>query len=61
MATVTATAPGPRVRARQWFAGFGERDTWAAFAFLSPCYCRATAWSSSSTVSVIRREAFASR
>jgi multiple sugar transport system permease protein len=36
MATVTATAPGPRLRARRWFAGFGERDTWAAFAFLSP-------------------------
>jgi multiple sugar transport system permease protein len=36
MATVTATAPGPRVRARRWFAGFGQRDTWAAFAFLSP-------------------------
>jgi multiple sugar transport system permease protein len=36
MATVTATTPGLRVKARRWFAGFGERDTWAAFAFLSP-------------------------
>jgi multiple sugar transport system permease protein len=36
MATVTATAPGPRLRVRRWFAGFGSRDTWAAFAFLSP-------------------------
>lgn len=36
MATVTATAPGPRLRARRWFAGFKERETWAAFAFLSP-------------------------
>jgi multiple sugar transport system permease protein len=24
------------MRARRWFAGFGERDTWAAYAFLSP-------------------------
>jgi multiple sugar transport system permease protein len=36
MATVTAPAPGLRRKARRWFAGFGERDTWAAFAFLSP-------------------------
>ncbi|MDX6450724.1 MAG: multiple sugar transport system permease protein [Gaiellaceae bacterium] len=36
MATATATAPGPRVRARRWFAGFASRDTWAAYAFLSP-------------------------
>lgn len=36
MATVTATRPGPLLRARLWFAGFGSRDTWAAFAFLSP-------------------------
>ncbi|HVZ23516.1 MAG TPA: sugar ABC transporter permease [Vicinamibacterales bacterium] len=37
MATAAiATAPGPLTRARRWFAGFGERDTWAAFAFLSP-------------------------
>jgi multiple sugar transport system permease protein len=36
MATATATAPGPRVRARRWFAGFASRETWAAFAFISP-------------------------
>ena len=37
MATVaTHTAPGPRTRARRWAAGFGSRETWAAFAFLSP-------------------------
>jgi len=36
MATAIATKPGPQLRARRWFAGFGERDTWAAFAFLSP-------------------------
>jgi multiple sugar transport system permease protein len=36
MATVTATAPGPVLRARRWFSGFASRDTWAAFAFLSP-------------------------
>src|SRR3954453_15100859 len=36
MATVTATVPGPRQRARHWFAGFATRETWAAFAFLSP-------------------------
>jgi multiple sugar transport system permease protein len=36
MATAIATAPGPLLRARRWFSGFAERDTWAAFAFLSP-------------------------
>jgi multiple sugar transport system permease protein len=36
MATATATRPGPRLRARRWFAGFASRDTWAAYAFLSP-------------------------
>jgi multiple sugar transport system permease protein len=36
MATAIAATPGPLARARRWFAGFGERDTWAAFAFLSP-------------------------
>jgi multiple sugar transport system permease protein len=36
MASVTATAPGSLVRVRRWFAGFGRRETWAAFAFLSP-------------------------
>jgi multiple sugar transport system permease protein len=28
--------PGPLERARSWAAGFTERETWAAFAFLSP-------------------------
>ena len=28
--------PGPRARARRWASGFRERDTWAAYAFLSP-------------------------
>jgi multiple sugar transport system permease protein len=36
LATASATTPGPRVRARRWLSGFGERETWAAFAFLSP-------------------------
>jgi multiple sugar transport system permease protein len=36
MATVTTTAPGPFTRVRRWGAGFGSRETWAAFAFLSP-------------------------
>jgi multiple sugar transport system permease protein len=36
MATVTTVAPGPRVRVRRWASGFRERETWAAFAFLSP-------------------------
>jgi multiple sugar transport system permease protein len=36
VATVTSTAPGSRKRARRWASGFLERDTWAAFAFLSP-------------------------
>src|SRR3954453_2765677 len=36
MATASATVPGPRVRVRRWFSGFASRDTWAAFAFLSP-------------------------
>ncbi len=30
------TAPGPLLRARRWAAGFKERETWAAYAFLSP-------------------------
>ena len=29
-------APGPLTRVRRWAAGFKERDTWAAYAFLSP-------------------------
>jgi multiple sugar transport system permease protein len=36
MATVTATAPGLRVKARRWASGFRERETWAAYAFISP-------------------------
>jgi len=36
LATATATVPGPRARARRWLAGWGERETWAAYAFLSP-------------------------
>jgi multiple sugar transport system permease protein len=36
MATASATVPGPRLRARRWFAGFASREAWAAFAFLSP-------------------------
>jgi multiple sugar transport system permease protein len=36
MATAATTAPGPRLRVRRWGAGFRSRDTWAAFAFLSP-------------------------
>jgi multiple sugar transport system permease protein len=37
LATVSSTAtPGPRRRARRWAAGFKERDTWAAYAFLTP-------------------------
>jgi multiple sugar transport system permease protein len=36
VATVAASAPGPRVRVRRWAAGFRSRETWAAFAFLSP-------------------------
>jgi multiple sugar transport system permease protein len=37
LATVSRTAaPGPQRRARRWASGFKERDTWAAYAFLSP-------------------------
>ena len=36
MANVATTVPGPLARARHWGAGFRSRDTWAAFAFLSP-------------------------
>lgn len=36
MATASVTAPGPRLRARRWASGFRERETWAAFAFISP-------------------------
>ena len=31
-----STAPGPLLRARRWAAGFRERETWAAYAFISP-------------------------
>lgn len=36
VAVARRTAPGPRQRARRWFAGFRERDTWWAYAFLMP-------------------------
>jgi multiple sugar transport system permease protein len=36
LATASITAPGPRTRARRWASGFRERETWAAFAFISP-------------------------
>jgi multiple sugar transport system permease protein len=37
LAAVSRTAaPGPLRRARRWASGFKERDTWAAYAFLSP-------------------------
>jgi multiple sugar transport system permease protein len=35
-AVATTTAPGPLTRARRWASGFTERETWAAFAFMSP-------------------------
>jgi multiple sugar transport system permease protein len=37
LASVTAAraAPGPS-RARRWFAGFRERETWVAYLFISP-------------------------
>jgi multiple sugar transport system permease protein len=39
LATISRTAaPGPRTRARRWASGFKERDTWAAYAFLSPWF-----------------------
>jgi multiple sugar transport system permease protein len=36
MAAVSTAAPGPLLRARRWASGFRERETWAAFAFISP-------------------------
>jgi multiple sugar transport system permease protein len=37
MAAVAARqAPGPLARARHWASGFRSRETWAAFAFMSP-------------------------
>jgi multiple sugar transport system permease protein len=39
LATVSrAAAPGPGTRARRWASGFKERDTWAAYAFLTPWF-----------------------
>jgi multiple sugar transport system permease protein len=35
-AVASTTAPGPRTRVRRWAAGFRERETWAAYAFLLP-------------------------
>jgi multiple sugar transport system permease protein len=35
-ATTSTYAPGPLLRARRWASGFTKRDTWAAYAFLSP-------------------------
>jgi len=32
----TTTAPGSLRRVRRWASGFRERETWVAFAFLSP-------------------------
>jgi multiple sugar transport system permease protein len=34
-ATTKTTAPGPS-RARRWFSGFRERETWVAYLFISP-------------------------
>jgi multiple sugar transport system permease protein len=31
-----SAAPGSRTRARRWLGGFRRRETWAAYAFLSP-------------------------
>lgn len=36
MATLAAPAPGPLTRARRWAASFRSRETWAAYAFISP-------------------------
>ena len=33
--TLSNTAPGPS-RARRWFSGFRERETWTAYGFLLP-------------------------
>jgi multiple sugar transport system permease protein len=39
LATVSrAAAPGPGTRVRGWASGFKERDTWAAYAFLTPWF-----------------------
>ncbi len=34
----SGTAPGPPSRARRWFSGFRERETWTAYAFLAPWF-----------------------
>jgi multiple sugar transport system permease protein len=36
VAVVATQPPGPLTRARHWASGFTKRETWAAFAFLSP-------------------------
>ena len=37
MTSVASTArPGPRSRARRWFSGFRERETWIAYVFILP-------------------------
>src|SRR3954470_13127642 len=36
MATLATTPPGLLTKARRWAGGFRSRETWAAFAFLSP-------------------------
>ena len=39
MASVASSeAPGSRSRARRWLAGFGERETWYAYAFILPWF-----------------------
>ena len=35
VAVRSKTAPGPS-KARRWFAGFRERETWVAYMFLLP-------------------------
>src|SRR5436190_116441 len=35
-AATTTPAPGFRLKTRRWLGGFRERETWAAFAFISP-------------------------
>jgi multiple sugar transport system permease protein len=32
----STTRPGPRRRARHWFSGFRERETWVAYVFVLP-------------------------
>jgi multiple sugar transport system permease protein len=35
-AATTNAAPGPQSRARRWFSGFRERETWYAYLFILP-------------------------